>query len=40
MDRAYIRYLDQEAMPARATTRSAKLYGSSRVEITCMARRR
>ena len=40
MDRAYVRYLDQEAMPARTTTQSAKLYGGSRVEITCMARRR
>ena len=40
MDRAYGRYLDREAMPARTTTQSDKLYGGSRVEITCMARRR
>ena len=30
----------RDAMPARTTTQSAKLYGGSRVEITCMARRR
>ena len=40
MDRAYGRYLDPDAMPARTTTQSAKLYGGCRVEITCMARRR
>ena len=40
MDRAYRRHLDPNAMPARTTTQSAKLYGGSRVEITCMARRR
>ena len=40
MDRAYRRYLDPNAMPARTTTQSVKLYGGSRVEITCMARRR
>ena len=40
MDRAYRRYLDPEAMPARTTTQSNKLYGGSRVEITCLARRR
>ena len=40
MDRAYRRYLDPDAMPARTTTQSARLYGGSRVEITCMARRR
>ena len=40
MDRAYGRYLDPDAMPARTTTQSARLYGGSRVEITCMARRR
>ena len=40
MDRAYGRHLDREAMPARTTTQSDKLYGGSRVEITCMARRR
>ena len=40
MDRAYGRYLDPEAMPARTTTQSDRLYGGSRVEITCMARRR
>lgn len=40
MDRAYGRFLDRDAMPARTTTQSAKLYGGSRVEITCMARRR
>lgn len=38
MDRAYGRYLDPDAMPARTTTESARLYGGSRVEITCMAR--
>ena len=40
MDRAYGRYLDAGAMPARTTTQSDKLYGESRVEITCIARRR
>ena len=40
MDRSYGRYLDPEAMPARTTTQSDRLYGDSRVEITCMARRR
>ena len=40
MDRAYARYLNPDAMPARTTTQSDKLYGGSRVEITCMARRR
>ena len=40
MDRAYVRYLNPDAMPARTTTQSDKLYGGSRVEITCMARRR
>ena len=40
MDRAYGRHLDPEAMPARTTTQSDRLYGGSRVEITCMARRR
>ena len=40
MDRAYERFLDRDALPARTTTQSEKLYGGSRVEITCMARRR
>ena len=40
MDRAYGRHLDAQAMPARTTTQSDRLYGGSRVEITCMARRR
>lgn len=40
MDRAYGRHLDPESMPARTTTQSGKLYGGSRVEITCLARRR
>ena len=40
MDRAYGRHLDRDAMPARTTTQSDKLYGGTRVEITCMARRR
>ena len=40
MDRAYGRYPDPDAMPARATTESARLHGGSRVEIACMARRR
>ena len=40
MDRAYGRHLDRHAMPARTTTQSDRLYGGSRVEITCMARRR
>ena len=39
MDRAYRRHLDPNAMPARTTTQSERLYGGSRVEITCMARR-
>ena len=40
MDRAYGRYLAPDAMPARTTTQSDKLYGGCRVEITCAARRR
>ena len=40
MDRVYGRYLEPDAIPARTTTQSDKLYGGSRVEITCMARRR
>ena len=40
MDRAYGRYLDPDAIPARTTTQSDRLYGGSRVEITCLARRR
>ena len=40
MDRAYGRHLDRDAMPARTTTQSGTLHGGSRVEITCMARRR
>ena len=40
MDRAYGRHLDREATPVRTTTQSAKLHGGSRVEITCMGRRR
>ena len=38
MDRAYGRHPDGRAMPARTTTtRTDRLYGGSRVEITCMA---
>lgn len=40
MDRAYSRHLAPDAMPARTTTQSDKLYGGCRVEITCAARRR
>lgn len=40
MDLAYGRYLDACAMPVRTTTQSDKLYGGSRVEITCVARHR
>ena len=34
---AYRRFFDEGRYPARTTTESRRLYGGSRVEITCMA---
>jgi 2-iminobutanoate/2-iminopropanoate deaminase len=38
MDRAYGEFFDAGALPARTTTESKRLFGNSRVEITCQAR--
>lgn len=38
MDAAYREFFDIGHYPARTTTESARLFGGSRVEITCMAR--
>jgi len=38
MDAAYREFFEEGLYPARTTTESARLYGESRVEITCMAR--
>ena len=38
MDTAYREFFEEGLYPARTTTESARLYGESRVEITCMAR--
>ena len=34
---AYRRFFEEDRCPARTTTESRRLYGGSRVEITCMA---
>lgn len=38
MDSAYREFFDLECQPARTTTESRRLFGNSRVEITCQAR--
>ena len=38
MDLAYRDYFEKGQYPARTTTESPRLFGGSRVEITCMAR--
>ena len=38
MDLAYRDYFEKGHYPARTTTESTRLFGGSRVEITCMAR--
>jgi len=38
MDLAYRSFFDKGRYPARTTTESPRLFGGSRVEITCMAR--
>jgi 2-iminobutanoate/2-iminopropanoate deaminase len=38
MDLAYRSFFENEKYPARTTTASPRLFGGSRVEITCMAR--
>jgi enamine deaminase RidA (YjgF/YER057c/UK114 family) len=38
MDAAYREFFDTGEQPARTTTESARLFGHSRVEITCQAR--
>ena len=40
MDTAYREFFENDTYPARTTTESSRLFGGSRVEITCMARRR
>jgi len=40
MDAAYREFFDNGRYPARTTTESPRLFGGSRVEITCMARLR
>lgn len=40
MDAAYREFFDEGRFPARTTTESPRLFGGSRVEITCMARLR
>ncbi len=40
MDAAYREFFENNKYPARTTTESSRLFGGSRVEITCMARRR
>ena len=40
MDAAYREFFDDGRFPARTTTESPRLFGGSRVEITCMARLR
>ena len=39
MDDAYRRFFDDGAYPARTTTESRRLFGDSKVEITCQVRR-
>jgi 2-iminobutanoate/2-iminopropanoate deaminase len=38
MDDAYREFFDAGSQPARTTTESKRLFGNSRVEITCQAR--
>jgi 2-iminobutanoate/2-iminopropanoate deaminase len=38
MDLAYRSFFEKGGYPARTTTESPRLFGDSRVEITCMAR--
>ena len=38
MNAAYRKFFKNSRYPARTTTESARLFGGSRVEITCMAR--
>ncbi len=38
MDTAYREFFEDGVYPARTTTESPRLFGGSRVEITCMAR--
>ena len=40
MDAVYREFFDKGRYPARTTTESLRLFGGSRVEITCMARLR
>jgi 2-iminobutanoate/2-iminopropanoate deaminase len=40
MDDAYREFFENGCYPARTTTESPRLFGGSRVEITCMARLR
>ncbi|MCP4391343.1 MAG: RidA family protein [Gammaproteobacteria bacterium] len=39
MDAAYREFFDDDAYPARTTVESKRLFGNSKVEITCQARR-
>jgi 2-iminobutanoate/2-iminopropanoate deaminase len=39
MDAAYREFFDGNAHPARTTTESQRLFGGSKVEITCQVRR-
>ncbi len=38
MDSTYLEFFDSGSYPARTTTESKRLFGDSRVEITCQAR--
>ena len=40
VNEVYRRYFEEGRHPARTATESRRLFGGSRVEITCMARRR
>ena len=40
MDAVYREFFEADNYPARTTTESSRLFGGSRVEITCMVRRR
>ena len=39
MDGAYRRFFESDAYPARTTTESSRLFGDSKVEITCQVHR-
>lgn len=39
MDAAYREFFESDAYPARTTTESQRLFGGSKVEITCQVRR-